>query len=147
MLAKQGHLVQARQIFVTVLNIEPGDDYARNCLSLIENSIQSKQNSLKSLVNTKSNFKTDAPISPVENRPESVEKPLTAVYFEELKHKQDCSHSMSLIKMAQDSFISKNPKNKSDFSLTNLVKDKYLTSAPVCPKGGIYSWVLMTDTD
>ena len=42
--------------------------------------------------------------------------------------------------MAQEKFISKNPKDKSNFSLTNLVNDRYLTSAPVCPKGGFYSW-------
>ena len=94
------------------------------------------------MVNTKSNFKgsSKAPDAPIEQRPESTEKILTAVYFEELKHKQDCSHSMSLIKRAQESFIAQNPKKKDDFSLTDLVKDKYLTYAPVCPKGGIYSW-------
>ncbi len=142
LLAKQGHLLQARQIFLNVLNIEPGDKYASNCLKIIEDSLQAKQNSLKPMVNSKSTGKgaTDAPISPVEQRKESSEKLLTSVYFEELKHKQDCAHSMSVIKMAQEKFISKNPKNKSDFSLTNLVKDKYLTSAPVCPKSGVYSW-------
>ncbi len=142
LLAKQGRLVQARQIFLTVLRMNPNDEYAENCLRLIEEKLQPKQNAIKPLISTKSSYKgaTDAPVAPVEQKKESSEKLLTAVYFEELKHKQDCSHGMSLIQMAQEKLIGRNPKVKADFSLYNLVKEGLFTSVPVCPKGGIYSW-------
>jgi tetratricopeptide (TPR) repeat protein len=142
LLAKQGRIVQARQIFLTVLNMKPGDEYAENCLKLIEDNLQAKHNSLKPMVNTKSNYKgkTDAPISPIEEQTISKDKLLTASYFLDLKHKQECSHGMSLIKIAQEKSIARNPKSKNIFSLTNLIKDGLLTSAPVCPKGGAYSW-------
>ena len=141
LLAKQGRLVQARQIFLTVLKMNPDDEYANNCLRLIEETMQPK-NQIKPMLSSKSSYKgpTDAPVSPIEDKPVSSDKLLTAAYFVDLKHKQDCSHGMSLIQMAQEKLIDRNPKGKTSFSLNDLVKEGLLTSAPVCPKGGFYSW-------
>lgn len=144
LLAKQGRLAQARQVFLNVLQMAPDDEYANRCLFSIESTMQPKRNQLVPLI--KDNVSAapkvnDAPVAPVEQKPVSVEeKILTNSYFEELKHKQDCAHGMSLAQTAQDKAVAKNPKAKGEFSLTNLVKEGLLTSAPVCPKGGIYSW-------
>lgn len=142
LLARQGRLAQARQIFLSVLQMDPNDEYANKCLNSIEAAMQPKRNQITTMVNTKTyNAKSsDAPISPVEQKPVSTEKVLTASYFEELKHKQDCAHGMSLAQIAQEKLIARNPKEKVTFSLTDLVKEGLLTSSPVCPKGGIYSW-------
>ena len=139
--ARQGRLNEARQIFTTVLNLEPKDEYAEKCLKQIEDALQARANSLKPIVSKKSSYKgaTDAPVSPIEEKTESSDKLLTASYFVELKHKQDCAHSMALIKIAQERLIEKKPKDNT-FSLTNLVREGLLTSEPVCPKGGIYAW-------
>ena len=142
LLAKQGRLVQARQIFLSVLRMSPGDEYANNSLRLIEDTMQPK-NQIKPVLasrNKKYNGPSDAPISPIEDKPVPADKLLTAAYFVDLKHKQDCSHGMSLIQLAQEKVIARNPKAKVNFSLTDLVKEGLLTSAPVCPKGGFYSW-------
>ncbi len=141
LVARQGRLVEARSIFTTVLNLEPKDEYAEKCLKQIEDALQARQNSLKPMVSKKSSYKgaTDAPVSPIEENTETSDKLLTASYFVELKHKQDCAHSMALIKIAQEKLIEKKPKDNT-FSLTNLVKEGLLTSEPVCPKGGIYAW-------
>lgn len=143
LLARQGRLVQARQIFLNVLQMNPNDEYANKCLNSIEVAMQPKRNQITTMVNTKISSEkagSDAPIAPVEQKPVSTEKVLTASYFEELKHKQDCAHGMSLAQIAQDKLIARNPKDKVTFSLTDLVKEGLLTAAPVCPKGGIYSW-------
>lgn len=144
LLAKQGQLLQARQIFQSVLNIRPGDEYANNCIKLIDESLKNKQNTtIKPLINTKSSYTgpTDAPISPISQSSNSNSgKLLSATYFEELKHKQECSHGMSLIKIAYEKQIEKNPKGKNTFSLTSLVNDRLLTFSPVCPRGGFYTW-------
>ena len=142
LVARQGRLNEARQIFTTVLNLEPKDEYAEKCLKQIEDALQARQNSLKPMISSKSSYKgaTDAKVSPIEEeQPASSDKLLTASYFVDLKHKQDCAHSMALIKIAQEKFIANNPKDKT-LSLTNLVKEGLLTSEPVCPKGGIYVW-------
>ena len=142
LLAKQGRLVQARQIFLSVLRMSPSDEYANNSLRLIEDTMQPK-NQIKPVLASKSKKYSgsgDAPISPIEDKPVSQDKLLTAAYFVDLKHKQDCSHGMSLIQLAQEKVIARNPKAKPNFSLTELVKEGLLTSAPVCPKGGFYSW-------
>ena len=141
LLVKQGQLISARQTFYSVLKIRPEDEYANNCLKIIEETLQSRQ-AVNPILNNKSSYKgkTDAPIAPIEERPVSKEKLLTATYFEELKHKQECSHGMSLIKRAQENLIDKNPKSKDTFSLTKLVMEGLLTAAPVCPKSGFYSW-------
>ena len=142
LLAKQGRLVQARQIFLTVLRMSPGDEYANNSLRLIEDSMQPK-NQIKPVLASKSrkySGTSNAPISPIEDKPVSQDKLLTAAYFVDLKHKQDCSHGMSLIQLAHEKLIARNPKGKPTFSLNELVKEGLLTSAPVCPKGGFYSW-------
>ena len=142
LLAKQGRLVQARQIFLSVLRMSPGDEYANNSLRLIEDTMQPK-NQIKPVLASKSkkySGPSDAPVSPIEDKPVSSDKLLTAAYFVDLKHKQDCSHGMSLIQLAQEKVIARNPKAKVNFSLTDLVKEGLLTSAPVCPKGGFYSW-------
>ena len=127
---------------LSVLRMRPDDEYANNCLRLIEDTMQPK-NQIKPVLASKSkkySGPSDAPISPIEDRPVSADKLLTAAYFVDLKHKQDCSHGMSLIQLAQEKVIARNPKGKVSFSLTDLVKEGLLTSAPVCPKGGFYSW-------
>lgn len=142
LLARQGKLAPARQIFLAVLQMDPKNEYANKSLEAIEASMQPKRNQITSFVNTNKSFKGDAgaPVAPIELKPINEKKVLTASYFQELKHKQDCSHNMSLIQNAQLNKQSKKAKEKSDFSLTDLVKDGFLTSAPICPRNGIYSW-------
>lgn len=143
LLARRGRLAQARQIFIYVMKISPNDEYATKCLNLIEGAMQARSNKqLTTIVDTKTAYKgkTDAPSAPIKEKAVSTYSPLNAVYFEELKHKQGCAHSMHVIQMAQEKFISSRPKDKADFSLTDLVKNKYLVFIPVCPKSGSYSW-------
>ncbi len=141
LLARRGRLAEARSLFITVLQLDPEDRYARTSLNSVERILQPERKSLPILAKPGTSSAKNAPEAPVTVKPApTVQKVLEASYFVEIKDKQDCYHSMSAVKRAQTSFISANPARKSEFSLTTLVAEKLLTSAPVCPKGGSYSW-------
>ncbi|EKD84076.1 MAG: hypothetical protein ACD_39C00261G0002 [uncultured bacterium] len=141
LLARQGRLAEARSIFITVLQLDPEDRYARTSLNSVERILQPERRALPVLTRKAGSAAKDAPEAPVMVKPAPTEKKiLEASYFIEIKDKQDCYHSMSAIKRAQTSFINANPARKTEFSLTALVAEKFLTAAPVCPNGGTYTW-------
>lgn len=141
LLARQGRLAEARSIFITVLQLDPEDRYARTSLNSVERTLQPERRALPLLTRQSQPTAKDAPEAPVMVKPAPTEKKvLEASYFIEIKDKQECYHSMSSIKRAQTSFIGANPARKSEFSLTTLVAEKFLTAVPVCPNAGEYSW-------
>ncbi len=141
LLARQGKLADARRMFLTVLQIEPEDDYASTSLRSIERTLQPARKIEPMVRQNSSQAAPDAPAAPVMVKSVQTEtKVLEASYFTEMKAKQQCYHGMSLIKRAQEAFVAANPKRKDEFSTTGLVKDGFLTSAPVCPASGIYGW-------
>ena len=141
LMARQGRLAEARGLFLTVLQLDPEDRYARTSLNSVERILQPERRSMPVLTRQSSQTSSDAPVAPVVVKPAPTEqKVLEASYFIEVKEKQQCYHSMSSIKRAQESFIGANPERKGDFSLTTLVAEKFLTAAPVCPNGGNYTW-------
>ena len=141
LLARQGRLAEARSLFITVLQLDPEDRYARTSLSSVERILQPERRSLPVLTRQLPTEAKDAPEAPVLNKPAPAEqKMLEASYFVEIKDKQDCYHNMSAVKRAQTSFIKDNPARKSEFSMNTLVAEKFLTASPVCPNGGTYSW-------
>ncbi len=140
LLARQGKLTEARRMFLTVLQLDPEDDYAGTSLRSIERTLQPAKR-VEPLVKSKPTAAPDAPSAPVTVKPvKTEEKILEAGYFVEMKAKQQCFHGMSQIKRAQESFAAANPKRKDEFSMTGLVKDGFMTSTPVCPAAGVYSW-------
>ncbi len=141
LLARQGRLAEARSLFITVLQLDPEDRYARTSLNSVERILQPERRTLPILSRPAATAAKDSPEAPVTVKPApTAQKVLEASYFVEIKDKQDCYHSMSAIKRAQTAFIQANPARKSEFSLTTLVSEKLLTAVPVCPKGGSYSW-------
>ncbi|MBU1107607.1 MAG: tetratricopeptide repeat protein [Candidatus Riflebacteria bacterium] len=141
LLARQGRLAEARGLFLTVLQLDPEDRYARTSLNSVERILQPERRSISILAKPLPKGSSEAPDAPVLVKTTPTEqKVLEASYFNEVKDKQQCYHGMSAIKRAQESFISANPARKSEFSLTELVGEKFLAAAPVCPTGGIYAW-------
>ncbi|NLF96026.1 MAG: tetratricopeptide repeat protein [Candidatus Riflebacteria bacterium] len=141
LLARQGRLAEARSLFITVLQLDPEDRYARTSLASVERILQPERRALPVLTRQNTPTKENAPQAPVTLKPAPTEKKvLEASYFAEIKDKQDCYHSMSSIKRAQTAFVKANPARKDEFSLTTLVSEKLLTAVPVCPNGGSYSW-------
>lgn len=141
LLSRQGRLAEARSLFITVLQLDPEDRYARTSLNSVERMLQPERRALPVLTKATTPTAKDAPEAPVTVKPApTVQKVLEASYFVEIKDKQDCYHNMSSIKRAQTAFIKANPARKEEFALTTLVSDKLLTAVPVCPNGGTYSW-------
>jgi len=141
LLSRQGRLAEARSLFITVLQLDPEDRYARTSLNSVERMLQPERRALPVLTKAATPTAKDAPEAPVTVKPApTVQKVLEASYFVEIKDKQDCYHNMSSIKRAQTAFIKANPARKEEFALTTLVSDKLLTAVPVCPNGGTYSW-------
>lgn len=141
LLARQGKLAAARSIFLTVLQLDPEDQYAQASLRSVERTLQPQRKIEPLLKKTSTASTQDAPVTPVMVKPLEIEKKiLEASYFIEIKDKQQCYHGMSLIKRAQDAFIAAKPDRKSEFSTTALVSEGFLTATPVCPNSGIYSW-------
>ena len=141
LLSRQGRLAEARSLFITVLQLDPEDRYARTSLNSVERMLQPERRALPVLTKAATPTAKDAPEAPVTVQPApTVQKELEASYFVAIKDKQDCYHNMSSIKRAQTAFIKANPARKEEFALTTLVSDKLLTAVPVCPNGGTYSW-------
>jgi len=140
LLAREGKLIQARKIFMMVLNLAPNDDYAKTSLSTIEHSMQPVRKIEPVIKRPTLTAPPEAPLSPldIKNENKNENKLLEAEYFVEVKIKQQCYHNMAMIKRAQDAFLAANPKEK-DFSVQALVEKKYLVSLPICPKSGIYN--------
>ncbi|MDD3001108.1 MAG: tetratricopeptide repeat protein [Candidatus Riflebacteria bacterium] len=140
LLAREGKLVQARKIFMMVLNLSPEDDYAKTSLSTIEHSMQPVRKIEPVIKSPAIASIQEAPISPlnIQNDDKNQDKLLEAEYFLEVKIKQQCYHNMAIIKRAQDAMTAANPKEK-DYTVQTLVEKRYLVSLPVCPKSGIYS--------
>ena len=140
LLARQGKLAEARRIFLTVLQLDPDDDYANNSLRMVERTLQPTRR-IEPTVRQTQTPAPDAPATPVVVKPVQTEtKVLEASYFVEMKAKQQCYHGMSMLKRAQEALGAANPKRKDEFSTTELVRDGYLTSSPICPSSGVYSW-------
>ena len=141
LLSRQGRLTEARALFITVLQLDPEDRYARTSLSSVERILQPERRTLPVFKKQVGLNTSDAPEAPVRVKAAATEqKVLESSYFVEIKEKQDCYHSMSAIKRAQNSFTRANPAQKNEFSLNTLVTEKLLAAAPICPNGGIYSW-------
>lgn len=141
LLARYGRLAEARRMFLTVLQLDPEDKYAKTSLASIEKQLQPKRQSLPVLTPARNLPAPDAPAAPVMVKPAPAEqKILEASYFIEVKDKQQCFHGMSSLKRGQEKFIAANPKRKEEFSTDTLISEGHLTSAPVCPNGGTYSW-------
>lgn len=141
LLARQGRLAEARQLFITVLQLDPEDRYAKASLNSVERIMQPQRRMLPVTSTPKPIKPEDAPQAPVTVKPAATEKKvLEASYFVEIKQKQDCYYNMTAIKRAQTSFIKANPARKDEFSLNTLVDEKFLTAAPICPNGGTYTW-------
>lgn len=139
-LARQGRLADARRLFLSVLQLDPEDEYASTALRSVERTLQPRR--VEPMIRKPSAARApDAPDAPVTVKQTEVEtKILEASYFVEMKDKQQCYHGMSLIKRAQEAFAAKKPDQKGEFSTTTLVAEGFLTSTPVCPNGGIYAW-------
>jgi len=141
LLTRQGKLTEARTLFLTVLQLDPEDDYANTSLRSVERTLQPARKIQPMINKAPAAPASDAPTAPVLVKPVQTEtKILEATYFIEMKAKQQCYHAMALIKRAQEAFAAANPKRKDEFSTTNLAKDGFLTSVPVCPAAGIYGW-------
>lgn len=140
--ARQGKLADARRTFLTVLQLDSEDKYAATSLRTIENQMQPKRQEMPVFNRPSASPAPDAPLAPVnvQKTPQPEQKVLEATYFIEMKDKQQCFHGMSAIKRGQERFLADNPQRKSEFSTTTLVGEGFLTSAPICPNGGAYSW-------
>jgi len=140
--ARQGRLADARRTFLTVLQLDSEDKYAATSLRTIENQIQPRRQEMPVFNRPSAAPSREAPAAPVSlgktSQPE--QKILEARYFIEMKDKQQCFHGMSAIKRGQERFLAANPQRKSEFSTTTLVGEGFLTSSPICPAGGVYSW-------
>jgi len=141
LLARQGKLAEARRMFISVLQLEPEDDYAATSLRSVERTLQPTRRIETMVKKAPVAAAPDAPSTPVTVKSVKTEdKVLEAGYFLEMKAKQQCYQGMSQIKRAHDAFANANPKRKDEFSMTDLVKDGFMTSTPVCPAAGVYSW-------
>lgn len=147
LLARQGNLIQARKIFMLVLNLEPNNEYAKQSLSAVEHLIQPVRHNVDQVIQKPVQSNTsEAPASPITPKSEiseikQEEKLLEAEYFIDVKSKQECYHNMSLIKRAVDSKKNKDTKVKDvDLTPEKLVNEHLLVSIPVCPKSGLYEY-------
>ncbi|GAB4283453.1 MAG: hypothetical protein Kow0029_29590 [Candidatus Rifleibacteriota bacterium] len=140
-LARQGRLAEARRIFLNVLQLDPEDEYADASLRSVERILQPKKNKVE-VIRAKPDIKekSEAPGAPVMVKPVEVKKKiLEASYFEEIKIKQQCYYAMSSLQRAYEAYLGTNPKSR-EFNPTELVSAGFLTSAPLCPDGGTYSY-------
>jgi tetratricopeptide (TPR) repeat protein len=138
--ARQGKLVEARRIFLNVLQLNPDDDYAQASLSSVERILQPRQRQVQVINQPQKPVEENAPASPVMVKPVQVEKKvLEASYFRQIKQKQQCYHAMASLKRSYESYLASNPKTK-EFSPTEMVSAGFLTSVPLCPESGTYSY-------
>jgi tetratricopeptide (TPR) repeat protein len=82
----------------------------------------------------------DNPAAPLLVKEVEVKKKvLESSYFDQIKNKQQCYYAMASLKRAYESYLASSPKDKS-FSPTTLVSSGFLTSIPLCPESGEYSY-------
>lgn len=138
--ARQGRLVEARKLFLMVLNLSPNDEYAKASLASVEHAMQPVRKVEQILATPLSITPAEAPASPLTAKVEikKEERLLEADYFKEVKSKQECYHNMSMIKRALDNLTSKDPK-RANIKLQTLLETKDLIALPICPKSGDYS--------
>jgi tetratricopeptide (TPR) repeat protein len=139
--ARQGRLAEARRYFLNVLRLDPENRYAETSLRSIENTLQPKRNTVEMINRPQPKPESSQPETPIVNEIQSETKTriLEASYFREIKNTQRCYYSMSSLQLAYQRYLDSNPKEK-DFSMVTLIEKGYLTSIPVCPKGGKYSF-------
>jgi tetratricopeptide (TPR) repeat protein len=140
LLARQGRLVEARKLFLMVLNLSPGDEYAKTSLASVEHAMQPVRKVEPMLATPRTITPVETPASPLTAKVEvkKEERLLEADYFIEVKSKQECYHNMSMIKRALDSLTNKEPRRK-DIKVQTLLETKDLVALPICPKTGDYS--------
>lgn len=139
--ARQGRLAEARRLFLNVLQLDPEDKYAEASLRSVERILQPQRN--QPLITTpkeKPANEESAPATPVMVKAVEVEKKvLDSSYFDQIKNKQQCYYAMAALKRSYESYLASSPKSK-DFSPTTLVSSGFLTSIPLCPESGTYSY-------
>lgn len=139
-LARQGKLTEARRMFLNVLQLDPEDEYAETSLRSVERTLQPKKSRVNVMRKPAKQIDSVAPLAPVIVKPVEIEKKvLASSYFEEIKDKQRCYYSMTSLKRSYESYLASSPKTK-DFSPTDLVSAGFLTSVPLCPESGVYSY-------
>lgn len=139
--ARQGRLAEARRLFLNVLQLDPEDRYAEASLRSVERILQPQRNQ-PTVTNPKPQGKPQesSPAAPVLVKSVEVEKKvLESSYFDQIKNKQQCYYAMASLKRAYESYLASSPKSK-DFSPTTLVSSGFLTSIPLCPASGNYSY-------
>jgi tetratricopeptide (TPR) repeat protein len=139
--ARQGRLAEARRLFLNVLQLDPEDKYAEASLRSVERILQPQRNDII-VTNPKPAAKStqDNPAAPLLVKEVEVKKKvLESSYFDQIKNKQQCYYAMASLKRAYESYLASSPKDKS-FSPTTLVSSGFLTSIPLCPESGEYSY-------
>ncbi len=139
--ARQGRLSEARRLFLNVLQLDPEDQYAETSLRSIERILQPRRQKV-TVINKPSEKTADtsAPAAPVMVKTVVVEKKvLESSYFDQIKNKQQCYYGMAALKRAYESYLASSPKDK-NFSPEALVSSGFLTSIPLCPDSGTYSF-------
>lgn len=139
---RQGQLVAARRIFLGVLQLDPENEFAQTSLTSIEKQLQPQRNRLPVLKRSTADTADSSPDTPLKKtvkKPESEQKILKSSYFEEVKDKQKCHYAMTVIDRAYKRYLASDPADK-EFSLNELIDKNYLTSKPICPNGGQYSY-------
>ncbi|MGM0598323.1 MAG: tetratricopeptide repeat protein [Candidatus Rifleibacteriota bacterium] len=140
--ARQGQPAAARRIFLGVLQLDPENEYAQTSLRSVEKQLQPRRKRLPLLEKSPDNKVDSSPDSPLKKtvkKPKVEKKILQSSYFEEVKDKQNCYYGMASIDRAYKRYLDSNPTNK-EFSLNKLTEEGYLTSKPICPDSGQYSY-------
>lgn len=138
--ARQGRLAEARRLFLNVLQLDPEDKYAEASLRSVERTLQPQRQQMPILSKPTTESAKTAPEAPVLVKTVEVEKKvLESSYFDQIKVKQQCYYQMAALKRAYESYLAGSPKSK-DFSPTTLVSSGFLTSIPLCPESGTYSY-------
>lgn len=139
-LARQGRLSEARRMFLNVLQLDPEDKYAEASLRSVERILQPQKNKIPVINKPAPKADTSSPDTPVMVKTSVVEKKiLESSYFEGIKVKQQCYYAMTSLKRAYESYLASSPKSKT-FSPPDMVSAGFLTSIPLCPESGTYSY-------
>ena len=138
--ARQGRLSEARRLFLNVLQLDPEDRYAETSLRSVERILQPQRNEVVFPAKPKVKSEETSPEAPVMVKEVEVEKKvLESSYFDQIKNKQQCFYAMASLKRAYESYLAGTPKSR-DFSPEELVNSGLLTSIPLCPESGTYSY-------
>lgn len=140
--ARQGRLAEARRLFLNVLQLNPEDKYAKTSLRFVERILQPQRNEIiiTNPIPAAKPAKDNLPSPILDKEVEVKTKVLESSYFEQIKIKQQCYYAMASLKRAYESYLASNPKDKT-FSPITLVSSGFLTSIPLCPESGEYTYV------